>query len=250
VRPAALGALTGEGGDDVPDVDGPAESPVRLDPVAGHGSFIAGVIKAIEPQALVRNIKLVGPCGDVDERTLADRIRSLATDEEPHPHVLNLSIAGYGADRMADLDFAIGELRERGTVVVAAAGNDRTCRPTYPAAIDGVIGVGAVDRDGRPAPFTNFGDWVVACAHGVDVTSTFFEWDGEDVDAAGRDVDDFPGLAVWSGTSFAAPVVAGLIARELVAARLQGDQLGAEDAAAAVLASGAPIANLGVHVEA
>ena len=49
-------------------------------------------------------------------------------------------------------------------LAVAAAGNDMSCRPYYPAAIPGVIAVGPLAADGK-AWFTNFGDWVDAwCA--------------------------------------------------------------------------------------
>ena len=59
-----------------------------------------------------------------------------------------------------------------------------TCRPYYPAALPGVVGVGAVDAGGRSA-FSNFGPWVDACAPGVDVVSTFFtEFDDADPTAA------------------------------------------------------------------
>ena len=48
-----------------------------------------------------------------------------------------------------------------------------SCRPYYPAAIPGVIAVGGLAADGK-AWFTNFGDWVDACAPAVDIVSTFF----------------------------------------------------------------------------
>ena len=60
-----------------------------------------------------------------------------------------------------------------GIVVVASAGNDGVCRPAYPAAFDGVVSVAALGPDG-PAPFSNWGSWVRACAPGVDVASTFY----------------------------------------------------------------------------
>ena len=60
---------------------------------------------------------------------------------------------------------------------VAAAGNQGTCRPFFPAALPEVIGVGAVSAAGRTW-FSNFGGWVDACAPGVDVISTFFRLRG------------------------------------------------------------------------
>ena len=201
---------------DIPDTDGDG----YLDPVAGHGTFIAGIIKRLVPGALLRNIKLVGPCGDADEHSLATAIRALAASAEQPPDILNLSLAGYALEDMKDLALAIRLLqRVRGTVVVAAAGNDATCRPTYPAVLPGVVGVGAVDRGGRPAPFSNYGPWVRASSLGVDVVSSFFEWDGaRPRPGESGDRDDFRhAWATWSGTSFAAPHVAALIAGRMIA---------------------------------
>ena len=49
----------------------------------------------------------------------------------------------------------------------------QSCRPYFPAALPGVIGVGGLDRGG-PAWFSNFGSWVDACAPAVNIVSTFF----------------------------------------------------------------------------
>jgi Subtilase family len=243
-KPPLLRLEATEGGlGDIPDTDGDQ----FLDPVAGHGTFIAGIIKRLVPDALLRNIKLVGPCGDADEHSLATAIRELvASAERPPPDILNLSLAGYALEDMKDLALAIRLLqRVHGTVVVAAAGNDATCRPTYPAVLPGVVGVGAVDGEGRPAPFSNYGPWVRASSLGVDVVSCFFEWNGarprpgEPVDR-----DDFShAWATWSGTSFAAPHVAALIARRMIVDG--GHSPGqVED----VLGGGAAVPSLGMRV--
>jgi subtilisin family serine protease len=95
---------------------------------------------------------------------------------------------------------------------IAAAGNEMTCRPYYPAALAGVIAVGGLAADGK-AWFTNYGSWVDACAPAVDVVSTFFNDFTETID--GRPNRVYEGWARWSGTSFAAPKVAGVIAQEM-----------------------------------
>src|SRR5690606_12167940 len=97
------------------------------------------------------------------------------------------------------------KLVDAGTVVVASAGNEGWCRPTWPAAFPHVIGVAALSCS-TPAGFSNHGRWVDACAPGVDVHSTFVFHDGP---ATGDpDLDRYQGWATWSGTSFAAPKVA------------------------------------------
>ena len=75
--------------------------------------------------------------------------------------IVNLSFGGYAFDdRMRFLAQAVRRIQRRGVVVVASAGNDATCRPTFPACLPGVIGVAALDRDGNAARFTNYGYWV------------------------------------------------------------------------------------------
>ena len=109
------------------------------------------------------------------------------------------------ADDLADPP----DLTKERVVFVSSAGNDSSCRPTWPASFENVIAVGALGPHG-PAWFTNFGPWVDACAPGVDIVSTFYDL----TDEAGYDGEDFDGWASWSGTSFSAPIVAASIAWE------------------------------------
>ena len=75
-----------------------------------------------------------------------------------------------------------------------------------------LLGVAALDGNDR-AWFSNYGWWVDACAQGVDIASTHVWFDGpRPPSGGGADPDRFEGFATWSGTSFAAPAVAGRIA--------------------------------------
>jgi subtilisin family serine protease len=122
-------------------------------------------------------------------------------------------------EQTPNLSAAVLRAQQQGVVVVASAGNDGTCRPSYLAAIPGVVSVGAIGPDG-PAWFSNYGSWVRACAPGVSVVSSFFKaFDGSEVPSGGRDIDKFASWATWSGTSFSAPAVIGALAREM---RLRG----------------------------
>ena len=216
-RPALLSAspvsMTSASAD-VPD----ANNDRWLDPVAGHGTFIAGIIERIAPGCEIEVRRVLGPQGDGRESDVVAAIEDIALRNDP-PAFLNLSFGGHVWEKAPLLSAAVLRAQRRGVVVVASAGNDGTCRPSYPAAIPGVVSVGAIGPYG-PARFSNYGDWVRACAPGVDVVSSFFAaFDGLEVPSGGRDIDRFRDWAVWSGTSFAAPAVIGALVREMRLAR-------------------------------
>jgi Subtilase family len=200
------------GGDppvDVPDSDKNG----RLEPVAGHGMFIAGIVAQYAPEVSVTVYRVLNGEGDGSESDIANKIEMLAANGCP-PHVISLSFGTYAPEEPIALRAAIRHATARGIIVVASAGNDATSRKSYPAAYENVVSVAALGPSGA-APFTNWGAWVRACAPGVDVASAFWGFDG----AEGRDgccqYDTFEMWALWSGTSFAAPIVAAALAREL-----------------------------------
>jgi subtilisin family serine protease len=207
------------GGDfvDMPDRGGDK----YLDPVAGHGTFIAGLIARVAPGCAVRVYQALTSFGDGKETDIAKTIEDLVTMPNP-PEILSLSFSGYVLDHPACLQAAITTAMAAGIVVVASAGNDGICRKAYPAAFDGVVSVGALGPNG-PAPFSNWGSWVRACAPGVDVASTFWHFDGRAHERYGMDPDSYDGWATWSGTSFAAPIVAGVIAKAMQSQGISGN---------------------------
>ena len=109
--------------------------------------------------------------------------------------VINVSLVG---PRNALLERVVSAMVTRGFVIVAAVGNDGPAAPPlYPASYDGVIGVTGVDQHHRV---------LIEAGRGRQV---FFAAAGADVEAATRAPD---GRAPVRGTSFAAPVVASLLA--------------------------------------
>lgn len=188
-----------------------------LDPVAGHGTFIVGLIEQIAPgcRVLVRGV--IGPLGDAREVEVSTAIREeAAKDVADRPHILSLSFGGQVLGQAAVLRGAVAAARAAGIVVVASAGNDGSPLPQYPAAFEHVVAVGAIGPDGPPE-WTNYGGWVDACAPGVDLVSAFFNaFSGASPMINTLDPDDFAAWARWSGTSFSAPVVVAALAREMV----------------------------------
>jgi hypothetical protein len=203
-----LSATASDG--DQPDDDADDD----LDPAAGHGTFIAGLIQQVAPGTAVTLQRVLHAEGDGDEVQIAAAIDALP-DPPATGALLNLSFGGYAMEQPGLLAAAVARAQARGYVVVASAGNDGTCRPTLPASLPEVVSVGAIGPNG-PAPFSNYGSWVRACAPGVDLVSTFFAgWNGDDPVREDGDPDDYTGWACWSGTSFAAPIVVGALAREM-----------------------------------
>ncbi|HEU5160707.1 MAG TPA: S8 family serine peptidase [Streptosporangiaceae bacterium] len=187
-----------------------ADDDYELDAQAGHGTFIAGVILQRAPTARIRARRVIGGDGVGDELAIIKALTWLAGRGEAD--VVNLSLGCHTYDdRPSPLVARAIAALGRTTVVVACAGNAATDRPFWPAALKTVIAVAALDG-GERAWFSNYGWWVDACAPGVGVASCFIRFDGPRPPAGGLDPDEFQGYATWSGTSFAAPAVAGAIA--------------------------------------
>jgi subtilisin family serine protease len=220
----------------------------------GHSTFIAGIVLSVTPAADLDVRTALAP-GKSDKEswtmplwTLAQR---LADYRDSGVQVLNLSLGCSTADGQPPmvLERAISQLTPT-MAVVAAAGNhgtdklDETARkdqampdraaPLFPAALDGVLAVGAVDAKGASAPFnpidgtdaTKPAPWIDVFAPGVGIVSTYLdENDDQEVlvprDGAPDTFDtvSFGGYADWSGTSFASAYVTGLVAAHIAAGR-------------------------------
>ncbi|KFC68314.1 Peptidase S8 and S53, subtilisin, kexin, sedolisin [Massilia sp. LC238] len=112
--------------------------------------------------------------------------------------VVNISLVG---PRNAALERAVAALVGRGHLLVAAVGNDGpAAAPLYPASYPGVVGVSGVDRRGQPLPEAGRGPQVMFAAPGNHMVSA---------------VPGSPPYRQVRGTSYAAPIVAGLLARDL-----------------------------------
>lgn len=187
----------------------------RLDSVAGHGTFIAGVVAKHAPAASLVIEKIIAGDGVTDElrllRGLA-RLRAHAHDRAAPVDVISLSLGCYTHDDKPSpvLEHGLNSFGHQ-TVVVACAGNFSSDRPYWPAAMKRVVAVASLDAKGVDrAAFSNYGWWVDACTVGQDVVSSFFSFDGPV--GSSPTPEDFTGYATWSGTSFAAPRVAAAVA--------------------------------------
>jgi thermitase len=139
------------------------------------------------------------------------RARLTAADRGDHIDVVVLASGCHTANNECPplVRREIGKYSD--AVVVAAAGNQATSREFWPAALPEVVGVAATGPDGQLAEFSNHGPWVDAAAPGVDVVSSFVHLQAGGRSAPDTEIRDY-GFARWSGTSFAAPLIAAEIA--------------------------------------
>ena len=171
----------------------------------GHGTMVAGIAAAQTNNGIgvagvgwtagIMPVKVLDANGSGWDSDVAAGITWAA---DHGADVINLSLGGPAPS--AALQSAVNYACSKDVVVVAAAGNAGTSAPSYPAAYPCVTAVAATDAGGSTAWFSNYGWWVDIAAPGVDVTSTAL------IDGPGE------AYASGSGTSFAAPVVAGLAA--------------------------------------
>ncbi|MFF9492642.1 S8/S53 family peptidase [Streptomyces flaveolus] len=232
-----------------------------LQQYVGHGTFIAGLLAAVAPNTDVTVRGTLNDAGAVLESEFGEKLFE-AVDRGGWPDILSLSAGTSNGrtDGLLGLQAFMEELRAQRTLLVAAAGNNASATPFWPAAYadlpgweHAVLSVGALRADGEfGACFSNHGGWVKAYAPGERLTSalTGFEapvpyvYQHSTYDAcrfgfgyactcqyprhngvlsepgeapAEPDQVMFEGHAQWSGTSFATPVAAGLVASHMTA---------------------------------
>ncbi len=204
----------------------------------GHGTFIAGVVRSMAPAAQVDVEGFLWVGGGILE---SDLVPALKRSLESMPDIISMSAGAttrHGHPLMSMEVFWERWLRHvKGTVLVCAAGNDGNRGPFWPAAFPWSVSVGALDADGSRARYSNFGSWVDVWARGSDVVTAYpdgdytYEWPADPPRPQPGETATFDtGLASWSGTSFATPLVAGL-----VAARMSWSGESARDAATGLL---------------
>ncbi|MDB6139918.1 MAG: peptidase [Verrucomicrobiaceae bacterium] len=163
-----------------------------------HGTSVASLIAGqddrvpgVSPDANILDIRVADDKGYSVTSVLS---QGIIEGTDGGAQVLNISMGGY--DDSEVLRQAVDYALQHGVIIVAAAGNEKYDQLAYPARIGGVISVGAVDKNGVQAYFSNSGSGLMYVAPGVGLPVA---WDSNK-------------MAMASGTSQAAAVVSGVVA--------------------------------------
>jgi subtilisin family serine protease len=235
---------------------------------AGHGMFIAGIIGCAAPSARIRVSNALDRAGAMLETDFGTALlAALGTGRWPHIISLSAGAPTHDGHPLLGLTGFLAELAKHPeTVLLAAAGNDAQ-RDTAGAADDdpyhfwpaanaptnrAVISIGALRRhDDSRACFSNYGSSVSVYARGEEHVNAFLHGEYEyhhDLDHTCRNAEPplyspcscttslpyhahaiFQGMARWSGTSFATPLVAGRLAAYMTRQRLTDARKAAHD---------------------
>ncbi|MFC3832607.1 MULTISPECIES: S8 family serine peptidase [Deinococcus] len=169
----------------------------------GHGTAVTGVLLQVAPRVTVLPYRVLGPDGS---GTVGNLVLAIDRAVADGAKVINLSL-GLTSDVTA-LSTTLSTALKAGVVITASAGNANSTTLTYPARYAtsggllsapkfvGLVSVGSIDLDGSKSAFSNYSSDLKMSAPGNAIVSAY------------------PGarLAYASGTSFAAPSVAGALA--------------------------------------
>ncbi|MBL4881868.1 MAG: S8 family serine peptidase [Oleispira sp.] len=210
------------------DANDPGDQSIGGQHSSFHGTHVAGTIAAVEgndsggtgiaPGVKIMPVRVLGQDGGTSFEIIAgicfaaqlSRSDNSVCSNVPSANaadIINLSLGGPG---FSDIEQAVYEaVVAKGIIVIAAAGNESTSAPFYPAGYDQVISVSATNRNTELASYSNFGNLIDVAAPGGDLTS--------DQGILSSWGDDRNGTAEFTygylqGTSMAAPHVAGVVA--------------------------------------
>jgi subtilisin family serine protease len=222
VAPAAgitwLSGVDGEADPNTPLAVGAGQmAPIK--PYAGHGTFVAGVVRSMAPQADIWVENIFRIAGSQLESRAARKLRTALNGPEWYD-IFHVSVAASTRKtlHLIAIEKWLALLHWRkGRVCVVPAGNFNSTSPHWPGASPRAVSVGALDLDWRSlAYFTDHGPWVDVYAPGTNLVNAYLTGKYEcHVDPYKSLWRRFFGRAQWSGTSFSSPIVTGLIASRM-----------------------------------
>ncbi|MFH1283988.1 MAG: S8 family serine peptidase [Candidatus Peregrinibacteria bacterium] len=161
---------------------------------AGHGTHITGIVLANSSAVKVMPLKFTNGM----EGKMKNLIKAIKYAADNGADVINLSlgIEQYSKTLKEAIDYA----EKKDVIVVAAAGNYKSEDKYYPAALENVISVAGLQKDGKKLYISNYGEWVDFSTTAQDIYSTYPN----------------DGYGYGTGTSQAAPVISAVIADEII----------------------------------
>ena len=233
--------------------ESPAQRAQYLDFDAGHGTFVAGIVLQIAPDADITVYRAVDSDGIGSEVRVACKMLEAVNDGN---QIINLSLSCQTQDDFPPIAIhaALELIKAREVkdeipesnrpLFIAAAGNFANTRPSWPAAFPGVVSVAGLAPGLQPSLWSSRGFWVDCSTIGEGILSTYVP--GRESPLITSTPVVFPGpdpWARWTGTSFAAPQIAGVLAQAY-----QASGIHPRAALGALLASGRPIPDFGQAV--
>jgi thermitase len=135
------------------------------DDLYGHGTHMAGTIAAVAPGCRLMNVKVADDTGKCEPSVVAAGI-IWAVDHGAR--IINLSLA---MGESVDLEEAVNYAWNRGAILVAAAGNKGTSKPSYPAYYENCLAVAGTNENNSLALLSSYGEWVDVAAPGFNIYS-------------------------------------------------------------------------------
>jgi|tagenome__1003787_1003787.scaffolds.fasta_scaffold20936238_2 subtilisin family serine protease len=233
-----LGDVAGQ-----PEPQGVLDALHHIRPYAGHGTFVAGVVRSMAPKCSIYVLNLPSVPAPPGAANLAgtpnqppnpylpeestypggglfesDLVTQLDAAVDRHPHLISLSAGCPTRHNRPARSFEKWwedvSKHPGAPLVVAAAGNNSSPWGFWPASFEWALGVGSLDRDGTVSDFSNYGDSADVYALGRNLVNAFPN--GTYVCHESPDRQDervfTDWYARWSGTSFSTPLITGLIA--------------------------------------
>ncbi|MDQ8707880.1 S8 family serine peptidase [Streptomyces sp. LHD-70] len=153
--------------------------------IAGSGA--QGGLKGLAPDARILPVTVLKDKVSIGAGKAAAKGIRYAADSDAR--IINLSMGGHahGTDRAAE-EAAVKYALKKGKLVFASTGNDGEDRVEFPAAIPGVVAVGAVGTNGKVSKFSNTGRQVVLAAPGEETPLHCTESEGEYCEGRGTSV--------------------------------------------------------------
>lgn len=176
----------------------------HINPVFPHGTFVAGILGAKTNNSIgiagisggnhSKGITIIPYCiGNSNTFTTYSIDDAILDAIDNGVKVINISIS---APQSADIDAAIEEAYANNVSIVCSSGNNYPYAVSYPASHDKTIAVGAIKQNGQRLDSSHYGTGLDLVAPGKDILSTTLNND----------------YSTDSGTSFASPQVAGVVA--------------------------------------